>query len=54
MDGVLVVVRPIANWAPGDVIDNPAHIAAVLASEHAFAVVRLAAASPHTTPNREV
>ena len=42
METVLVVVRPFAGWAVGDVIDDPKQIQALLSGEYAMALVRVA------------
>jgi hypothetical protein len=44
MDMHLVVVRPFDGLARGAMITDPARIAAILKSEHAHHVVRVAAA----------
>ncbi len=42
MNETLVVVRSFADHTPGDIIDNPAAVAAVRSGENANCVVRLA------------
>ena len=54
MDATLVVVRPFADCAPGDLIDNPGRVAAVLGSEHAYHVVRIVRPSLPASPCCEV
>ncbi len=54
MNGVLVVVRPFAGWAAGDVIEDPTRAALIVASEHMLNVVRVAGPSVPTTHSREV
>jgi hypothetical protein len=41
----LVVVRPFAGLARGDVVADPARVAEILAGAHANDVVRVAASS---------
>lgn len=41
MQTVLVVVRPFAGWAVGDVIDDPQQMRTLLAGEYAMALVRV-------------
>jgi hypothetical protein len=41
MDMHLVVVRPFAGLARGDVVADPARIAEILKGEHAASVVRV-------------
>ncbi len=48
METVLVVVRPFAGRAIGDVIDNPKQMQALLGGEYAMALVRVARPSEHT------
>jgi len=38
----LVVVKPFATFARGDIITDPVRIAGILKSEHAHRVVRVA------------
>ena len=38
----LVVVRPFAGFNRGDVVADPEHMSAILQSEHAACVVRVA------------
>jgi hypothetical protein len=55
MDSVLVVVRPFGQYKRGDVIDNPTRVTAVLGGEHAYHVVRVAAAqqpAPQRAPHQ--
>lgn len=42
METVLVVVRPFAGRAVGDVIDDPKQMQALLGGEYAMALVRVA------------
>ena len=42
METVLVVVRPFAGRAVGDVIDDPKQMRALLGGEYAMALVRVA------------
>ena len=53
-EGILVVVRPFAGHSPGDLIDNPTQMVAVLGSEHAHHVVRVAGFGPVVPHGREV
>jgi hypothetical protein len=42
----LVIVRPFAGFARGDVVTDPARIISILSSENAHFVVRVAARMP--------
>lgn len=46
MELSLIVVRPFDGLARGEVVSDPEKIAAILASENALHVVRVAAQSP--------
>jgi hypothetical protein len=48
MDMHLVVVRPFAGLARGDVVADPARIAEILNGEHAASVVRVVASARET------
>jgi hypothetical protein len=54
MNGYLVVVRPFADYVPGDVVGNPARIAAVLEGEHAHSTVLVAAPAKPAPQHPEV
>ena len=49
MNTTLVVVRAFASHAKGDVVTDPAEIAAILGGEQAHAVVRVITPSPAPT-----
>ena len=42
----LVVVKPFAGFARGDIVADPARISEMLKSEHANCVVRVSATTP--------
>jgi len=46
MEMHLVVVKPFDGLARGDIITDPTRISAILSSEHARFVVRVAAQKP--------
>ena len=41
----LVVVKPFAGFARGDLVTDPARVAEILKGEHAHAVVRVVSAA---------
>ncbi len=53
MDITLVVVRPFGSHAVGDRITAPEMVTAILASEHAHAVVGVAAPPSTSTSSSE-
>lgn len=46
MNICLVVVRPFAGFARGDIVADPARISQILKSEHAHCVVRVSSTAP--------